>query len=186
MAGAILFTSTNANGGTGGGWRRSLAATLVLEATALVLTIIALFCTPSAHGFPVPWSLVAITGALCTIASGSMPKRRLLYGRLHTPLLANALSHPHVVYIGNLSYPLYLCHWPILVLLRWNMPLDTLGNNVLAANIIAATAAFQLRDPSQLKLYTTCDGPLQTACHVQRRSPRMKRHLFKGHASSDA
>lgn len=78
--------------------------TIVLQAPTCVLMIVALWCTPSESGFPVPWSAVAVSAAVGVILLGSLPGQP-------RPLLTRALSCWPMPYVGRLSYPLYLFHW---------------------------------------------------------------------------
>jgi peptidoglycan/LPS O-acetylase OafA/YrhL len=57
-------------------------------------------------GFPAPWALLPVAGAAMVIAAGvgGEPKFQ--------GLLRNRVS----TYIGNISYSLYLVHWPVLVI----------------------------------------------------------------------
>jgi peptidoglycan/LPS O-acetylase OafA/YrhL len=61
----------------------------------------------SHEAYPGPWGAVPVIGTLAIIAAGrdSLPNRAFL-------------SHPAMVYIGRISYQLYLWHWPLLVLAR--------------------------------------------------------------------
>ncbi len=62
---------------------------------------------PESGGFPVPWALLPVAGAALVIAAGvgSEP--------MFQPLLRNSAA----TYLGDLSYALYLVHWPVIVLL---------------------------------------------------------------------
>ena len=139
LAGALLFLvhEERLDASSTSVWSQhvGVGAALSLELLATTLTLTALFLTPdgtsttkgqpassasSTVDFPWPWSLLAVGGALCTISSGGLPRRRVV-GSLHTPLLGRALSHRWLVYIGKLSYPLYLAHWPVLVIFRWTV-----------------------------------------------------------------
>jgi len=57
--------------------------------------------------FPGWWALLPTLGAMLVIAAGPA-----------TRLNKYVLSQPAVVFIGLISYPLYLWHWPILTFLR--------------------------------------------------------------------
>jgi len=105
-----------------------------LEVIAVGLLAYSFLFTISSAAFPYPRSLPSVVGALCTIASGTMQRRHVL-GCLHTPMLYSVLAHPKVVYIGKLSYPLYLWHWPVLVIMRTSATLDSWPNKIAAAAI---------------------------------------------------
>jgi peptidoglycan/LPS O-acetylase OafA/YrhL len=59
--------------------------------------------------FPGKWALVPVSGALLSLAAGPTAwVNRRVY------------SHPYAVWIGGISYPLYLWHWPLLSFARIN------------------------------------------------------------------
>ena len=141
MAGAVLWIAQDAH--PKHAERLPLCACLVIEAAAVVLLTFSLACTPSDHGFPWPWGLVPTAGAVLAIGAGQLPRRRLAGTALHTPLLRSALAHPLLVYIGKISYPLYLWHWPTLVLFRHTVMLAS-ARNMLAAAVIMLAGALLL------------------------------------------
>ncbi|MEH3138895.1 MAG: acyltransferase [Mycobacterium kyogaense] len=101
-AGAILATAVGALA-TLPVWLRPL-----LSWAGVALIVASLFLIdPAAGGFPVPWALLPVVGTLLVIAAGvgSEP--------LFQPLLRNRAA----TYLGDLSYALYLVHWPVIVLL---------------------------------------------------------------------
>ena len=142
MSGALLRVLEH------GGQLKTRTSGLLLEILAAFLLTVALVCTPNEWGFPFPMSIPGIVGTLCIIASGSMPSRPIAYG-LHTPLLGAVLGHRAFVYVGKLSYPLYLWHWPVIVLFRWTLRLTSPGRYMLACAVIAIGASF---------LYHTVEG----------------------------
>lgn len=62
-------------------------------------------------GFPAPWALLPVAGSALVIAAGvkGEPVQRFL-------------RNPASVYVGNISYSLYLVHWPVIVILGALMP----------------------------------------------------------------
>jgi peptidoglycan/LPS O-acetylase OafA/YrhL len=71
---------------------------------ALILASTMVFTAETS--FPGWAALVPTVGTLLLIAAGQ--------GQRQTFLNARVLSHPIPVYIGRISYPLYLWHWPLL------------------------------------------------------------------------
>lgn len=67
-----------------------------------------------------------------------------LLGCLHVAgtgsVLRRALASVPMVYVGKRSYSLYLWHWPIFVLLRWTLGLET-PNQLIAAVVATFVAA---------------------------------------------
>ncbi|KAA0110336.1 acyltransferase family protein [Mycolicibacterium sp. P1-5] len=74
----------------------------------LGLIVAALFLiTDDAVGFPAPWAVLPVVGAALVIAAGAGQEPR------YQGLLRNPVS----TYIGDVSYSLYLVHWPVIVIL---------------------------------------------------------------------
>jgi peptidoglycan/LPS O-acetylase OafA/YrhL len=67
----------------------------------------AFLLTEESPGFPAPWALMPVAGAALVIAAG--------VGR--EPKYQWFLRNPVSTYIGNISYSLYLFHWPLIVIL---------------------------------------------------------------------
>ncbi|MGN6723699.1 MAG: acyltransferase family protein, partial [Marmoricola sp.] len=63
--------------------------------------------TPTSHGFPVPWAALAVGGSALVLASGGLgvPSRNWL--------LTNRVS----VFLGDISYSIYLTHFPLVIIL---------------------------------------------------------------------
>ncbi|KAA0079113.1 acyltransferase [Mycolicibacterium sp. P9-64] len=72
-----------------------------------------LLITEGSVGFPAPWALLPVTGAALVIAAG-------VRGEPAQGFLRNRVS----VYVGNVSYSLYLVHWPVIVILGALVPHD--------------------------------------------------------------
>jgi len=80
------------------------------------LCILIGFLTPHNDvGFPFPLGLVPVCGAtLCILHGGKKPR-----SPLH-----EILCHRLMVYIGKISYPIYLVHWPIIIIANNVLPDD--------------------------------------------------------------
>jgi len=113
-----------------------LVARSPLQGNASILAGLALigagFLFSDPKSFPFPWALPAVAGTLLAIAGVQAGTQSDLGGRAAAGawlgrLLDNRLS----VYIGKLSYSLYLWHWPIAVIFRWTTGLQ--GPLVLAS-----------------------------------------------------
>ena len=127
-------------------------ATLASRAGAFVsiLLIVGGFVFSQPRSYPFPGALLPVLGTLGLIAS--------LQGRELRGLVMRTLSNPFVVFIGQISYSLYLWHWVVFVLFRW-----TVGMESSAAKIIAVALTFALSIAS----YYLVERP-------PRRSPKMR------------
>jgi peptidoglycan/LPS O-acetylase OafA/YrhL len=78
-----------------------------LSTLGLLLIVAALFLLDVTKAFPGWWALLPTMGAILIISAGSTAwvNKRLLSGRA-------------LVWIGLISYPLYLWHWPILTFVQ--------------------------------------------------------------------
>lgn len=59
------------------------------------------------RGFPAPWALLPVVGAALVIAAGVGGE----------PRWQTFLRNPISTYVGDISYSLYLVHWPVIVVL---------------------------------------------------------------------
>jgi peptidoglycan/LPS O-acetylase OafA/YrhL len=73
-------------------------------AIGVVLIVVAAGVLDSASAFPGWWALLPVVGTALLLASPAAWLNRVL------------LASPPLVWIGLISYPLYLWHWPLLVL----------------------------------------------------------------------
>lgn len=77
----------------------------LIGASGLVLVVASYFILSPTLVYPSAWALLPVIGATLIISAQGGPIERFLGGRL-------------LVYIGLISYPLYLWHWPIFSYLR--------------------------------------------------------------------
>jgi peptidoglycan/LPS O-acetylase OafA/YrhL len=108
----------------------------------------AAFVMPFGSWFPFPGALLPVAGTAGLI---------VLACSRRGALAVRALSHPVAVYLGKISYSLYLWHWPTFVLFRW-----TVGLNGRVEAISALLVTFLAANGS----YYLLERPL-------RRSPRI-------------
>ncbi len=88
-----------------------------LAGVALLALLLAFVALPEGTGawqFPGPLALWPVLASSCLLLTSSAWVNR------------RVLSHPAMVYLGLISYPLYLWHWPILAYLNTLDPLHTL------------------------------------------------------------
>jgi len=67
--------------------------------------------------FPYPWALLPVGGTLLILSSLSDPTK-------NTSVVHRIYGHWLSVYIGKISYSLYLWHWPVFALFRWTLGLE--------------------------------------------------------------
>ncbi|SQG00491.1 O-antigen acetylase, putative [Paucimonas lemoignei] len=86
--------------------------------------------------FPFPGAVLPVIGLLCVIAFG--------HGRTGGVLMG-ALSHRIPVFIGKISYSLYLWHWAVFVLFRWTVGLETIPTQIAALVLCVCMALLSYR-----------------------------------------
>lgn len=85
-----------------GAWFRPLAMCVGFAGI-----LVAAFVTPATSGFPAPWSALAVLSTALILAFPWQPRR---FAAL------NPLTNPVSGYIGDISYSLYLWHFPAIIL----------------------------------------------------------------------
>ncbi|MBY0383416.1 MAG: acyltransferase [Xanthobacteraceae bacterium] len=75
--------------------------------SGLLLLVLAMVVIDRDRAFPGWWALLPVGSAVLLIAAGENARANRV-----------VLGHPVLVYIGLISYPLYLWHWPLLVFAR--------------------------------------------------------------------
>jgi peptidoglycan/LPS O-acetylase OafA/YrhL len=100
--------------------------------------IAATFSIASPGLFPFPWAVVPVLGAaLCVVA--------VVRGAHLKSGLGRFFENGPAVYIGRISYSLYLWHWPVYVLFRWTVGLESLVNAGVAVLLAALLAIASYR-----------------------------------------
>jgi peptidoglycan/LPS O-acetylase OafA/YrhL len=117
---------------------RSMAATWMGQATGgLGLAAVAAgLVRADASRFPWPWALPAIFGTILLIGGA---------GRDPGGAARHVLAAPLAVWIGKRSYSLYLWHWPVYVLLRWTVGLQTGATYAAAVAVTFVLSALSYR-----------------------------------------
>ena len=133
-AGALLFQAVAERHGA---IRSKLVANGLLGCGFGLLVVGFLFA--GAKGFPFPWAMITVAGALLSIAAVVLPAEG--YGAVGQRLL----QAPWLTYIGRLSYSLYLWHWPVLVFVRWTVGTEWLIVQWLYPAVVFALAAVTYR-----------------------------------------
>jgi len=127
-AGVVLYLSMNA-------WAPHISALSPQKynlgfITGLLLVAVS-FAIPATIFSPFPTALVPVAGTACLIAFIVAQPERALPAKF---------ARPAPVFVGKISYSLYLWHWPTFVLFRWTVGLDQI-QTCLAAVAIAVLLA---------------------------------------------
>lgn len=103
LAGAALAqSSSKSNAGRIQRWQRIVSADMLSTLGGLTLAL-SIFFTSELHGFPGWWAIPPVVAAFLLIAAGPVAWLNRM-----------VLSQPLLVWIGRISFPLYLWHWPLL------------------------------------------------------------------------
>jgi peptidoglycan/LPS O-acetylase OafA/YrhL len=122
---------------------------LTLALGAALVIVAALFADRQA--FPFPWAVPAVAGSLLIIAVVSTAQKLPAW-------IARFLSSPAMIFVGKISYPLYLWHWPVYTLMRW-----TVGLQGVAAMVTAIGLSFLFAYLS----YTLLETPIRSGSWIR-------------------
>jgi peptidoglycan/LPS O-acetylase OafA/YrhL len=111
----------------------SMRLVSLLSWAGLAIIGVAVAVTPDGNGFPVPWAIPAVLGSAVIIHAGRarQPANFVLCGRLST-------------WLGDISYSIYLVHFPAWILLAALIPDRSayLYVTVAATTLAAAVASY--------------------------------------------
>jgi peptidoglycan/LPS O-acetylase OafA/YrhL len=96
------------------------------------------FCVADESHFPFPWALLPV----CATTALLMMLAVRPQGRSWPE---QVLKSAPLTWLGLRSYSLYLWHWPVFVLLRWTVGLETAGLQTLALGLSFVLAALSYR-----------------------------------------
>lgn len=108
----------------------------VIACIGLLLIVLAISVVQKQALFPGAWALLPTLGAACLIYAGE----RTWVNRV-------LLRHPAMVWVGLISYPLYLWHWPLLSFARImesGTPSIMLRAILLVASVLLAWLTYKL------------------------------------------
>ena len=114
--------------------------------------IVAGFIYAEHFRFPFPWALLPTAGALLLIHAiylGTAPTQTAGQTMPQTTgqsSKSTAFSHPMLRYIGLISYSLYLWHWPVYVIFRWTIGLESISQKLAAImiSLVLAILSYEL------------------------------------------
>jgi peptidoglycan/LPS O-acetylase OafA/YrhL len=108
LTGVLLaYISTQPRAGTAKPWEFSSGSRQVASALGVLLLAIAYFRIDKGRPFPGTWAILPVLGTFLLIFAGPAA----WFNRV-------VLSNRLLVWIGLISFPLYLWHWPILSFIR--------------------------------------------------------------------
>lgn len=114
-------------------WPAALRSLVLLAALALMGAALG-FADGAA--FPWPWAVAPVLAtALLVLLVVAQPEG------FTSPVFANA----GMVWLGRLSYSLYLWHWPVFVLMRWTVGMDGPWHQAVALSVAVLLAVASLR-----------------------------------------
>jgi peptidoglycan/LPS O-acetylase OafA/YrhL len=137
-----------------------LARTQTRAAVCIATSALLLFSAvvwSQATLFPVPWALAATIGSLLFIDAVVAFQSRRTW-------LMRALSADPLPWVGRISYSLYLWHWPVYVLFRWTVGLETGALKATAVLLVFLLSAMS---------YKFVELPLRHSTALLRRPPLM-------------
>lgn len=99
-------------------WRVPNVVRNIVAVAALGLIITCGWWIVGVEQYPGPWALVPVLSTLAIIWSGATALQHGL--KSGQPVVNHALSARQMVWLGSISYSLYLWHWPLLIFyLTW-------------------------------------------------------------------
>lgn len=100
-------------------WRVPNAIRNLVSITALVLIVTCGWWIVGVEQYPGPWALVPVLSTVAIIWAGGTAHQ--VGTTVERPAVNNALAARRMVWLGSISYALYLWHWPLLIFyLTWS------------------------------------------------------------------
>jgi len=131
LAGSLLFLGTNKKN-----WQEREFGKNYLAGFGFLLILMGLILLNNAEHYPGWRALLPVLGCGMVISAGNTAW-----------LNKSILSHPAIVWIGLISYPLYLFHWPALAfvhIIKGNYPQITNILSALLISFILATGTYYI------------------------------------------
>lgn len=117
--GALLAALGPALGKIRNAWRVPMT---VLGLGGIVASV---FVVTENHAFPAPWAALPVLATGMVIAAGTNVQEAAAHGMALREVLLLPLTNRVAVYVGDISYSLYLWHFPVVVLLLAFFPAGT-------------------------------------------------------------
>jgi peptidoglycan/LPS O-acetylase OafA/YrhL len=87
------------------------------------------FVFSAQESFPFPWAIVPVLSTMLLISGVTNASDRL-------SIVHKFLQSSPIVYIGKISFSLYLWHWPVAALFRWTIGFDRVEHIVVYLTIV--------------------------------------------------
>lgn len=111
------------------------------------------FAFSDPKSFPFPWAMLSVSGALFVIAGVVS----IAGGPGRKSAISQILGNRVIIYVGKISYSLYLWHWPVFVMFRWTVGLE---------KPIAIAAALVLTALTSVVSYHAIEKPIRQSSFV--------------------
>ncbi len=138
---------------------KSVALRTVMSWVGLIAIIVSCFLVNAASGFPAPWAALPVLATALVLLAGEQGTQPFLWP------LTNRVSQ----YVGDISYSLYLWHFPVLILLLAVIPGENLFYYLTATGIILLVSVVS---------YHFVEDPIRKSSWLstEKLSSREKRH----------
>jgi peptidoglycan/LPS O-acetylase OafA/YrhL len=103
----------------------------ILAWVGLAGIVLSLFVVSDEVAFPAPWAALPVIATVLVIAAGTGGQHRFLW----------PLTNPVSVWLGDISYSLYLWHFPVIIFLGVLMPEGPMYFGIAAAGMLALAVA---------------------------------------------
>jgi len=136
----------------------------VLAWVGLLGMTVGLFVISDASAFPAPWAVVPVVSTAAVIIAGTGGDQRFLF----------PLTNRVAGYLGDISYSLYLWHWPLIVLLAALLPSGPAYFSIVLA-LTAALAVLSyhfIENPVRRSLWLDHSAEAKAARQEKREQPR--------------
>ncbi len=124
----------------------------------VLITVSVILIAEGSTAFPAPWALLPVAGASLVIAAGTGKE----------PTHQAFLRNPASTYIGDISYSLYLVHWPVVVIL----------GSVIHPGLLFSMAAVTLSFALAIASYHFVESPLRRADKITIRTAARRIRTF--------
>jgi peptidoglycan/LPS O-acetylase OafA/YrhL len=132
----------------------------VLAYAGLAGIVVSLFVITPTSTFPAPWALLPVLATALVLVSGvGLEARRI-----------GVLTNPVSRYLGDISYSLYLWHWPVIIFIGMFLPMDNPFVVLLVIGLAVALAAFT---------YHFLENPVRESSWLEPRARRASRKAKK-------